>query len=242
MAGRLEGRVAIVTGASAGIGRATAQLFAREGARLGLSARRVERLEQVAAEARAAGSDAVVAAGDARAEETAMRTVAATLGKFGRIDILIANAGMGVYKKFVDTSLAEYEAMMDSNVRSSWLIARHTVPVMLAQKEGTVLFVSSVAGMHGYANEATYCASKFAQMGLAEALDAELRLHNIKVGTINPGGVKTEFAIGQGRTEDGVARSGMMEPEDVAQAILFACIQPAGTRQLGLVMRPMCEA
>jgi 3-oxoacyl-[acyl-carrier protein] reductase len=102
--------------------------------------------------------------------------------------------------------------------------------------------VSSMAGVYGFPGEAVYCATKFAQVGFAQALDKELRPHGIKVGAICPGGVKTEFALGKGRTEQGVAQSGMLEPEDVASAILLACTQSSGSRIIEIQMRTMSEA
>jgi 3-oxoacyl-[acyl-carrier protein] reductase len=207
-----------------------------------LVARRRERLEAVAAEAKALGGQAVIVAGDLREESTSLAAVRAAKEAFGRIDILIANAGTGNYKTLVETSAAEYDEIMDGNFKSSWLITRHTVPVMLAQKSGQIVLVSSVAGLYGFAGEATYCAAKFAQMGFAQGLDAELRPHGIKVGTINPGGVKTEFAIGKGRTPQEVAESEMLDARDVAGAILFACTQPASARIVQVRMQPMCES
>jgi 3-oxoacyl-[acyl-carrier protein] reductase len=99
-----------------------------------------------------------------------------------------------------------------------------------------------MAGVYGFAGEAVYCATKFAQVGFAQALDKELRPHGIKVGVICPGGVKTEFAIGRGRTEEGVSKSEMLEPEDVAHAVLLACEQPPGSRIIEIRMRTMAEA
>jgi NADP-dependent 3-hydroxy acid dehydrogenase YdfG len=242
MAERLKGRVAIVTGASAGIGRASARALAREGARLVLTARRRDRLEALAKEATGLGGEAVLVAGDAREEKTAVEVVSQAKKAFGRIDILINNAGVGNYKDLVDTSAEEYDEMMDANVRSSFLFSRHVAPVMIDQHEGLILLISSMAGVYGFAGEAVYCASKFAQVGFAEGLDKELRPHGIKVGAICPGGVKTEFAIGKGRTEEGVARSSMLEAEDVAEAVLFACTQPKGARIIQIQMRTMAEA
>ena len=238
---QLNGKVVLITGASSGIGHATASLFAANGALLVLVARRRERLEALAAEAKALGSQAIVVAGDLREEATSLAAAAAAKEAFGRIDILIANAGTGSYKNLVDTTAAEYDEIMDGNFKSTWLIARHTVPVMIAQKSGQIVLVSSVAGLYGFAGEATYCAAKFAQMGFAQGLDSELRPHGIKVGTINPGGVKTEFAIGKGRTEQEVADSEMLEASDVANAILFACSQPASARIIQVQIRPMSE-
>jgi 3-oxoacyl-[acyl-carrier protein] reductase len=242
MTHRLQNQVAIITGASAGIGQATAWALVREGAKLVLTARRKERLEQLAAEAKKLGGEAICVVGDAREESTARQTAEQAQKALGRIDILINNAGMGNYKNLVDTSAEEYDEMIDSNVRSTFLFARHVVPVMIEQHSGLILMISSMAGVYGFAGEATYCATKFAQVGFAQGLDKELRPHGIKVGTINPGGVKTEFAIGKGRTEQGVAESKMLEAEDVAQAVLFACTQPAGSRIIQIQMRTMAES
>jgi 3-oxoacyl-[acyl-carrier protein] reductase len=101
---------------------------------------------------------------------------------------------------------------------------------MLERNQGTILMISSMAGVYGFGGEAVYCATKFAQVGFAQALDRELRPHGIKVGVICPGGVKTEFALGRGRTQEGVSNSGMLEPEDVAGAVLLACKQSPGSR------------
>ncbi len=239
---KLKNKVALITGASAGIGQATARALAAEGAKLVLTARRRDRLEALAAEAKKLGGEAVFVTGDIREEETSKAAVAEAMKAYGRIDILVANAGVGNYKNLVDTSVAEYDEMMDGNMKSTWLITRHTAPVMIQQKEGQILLVSSMAGVYGFAGEATYCATKFAQVGFAQGLDKELRTHGIKVGTINPGGVKTEFALGKGRTEKGVADSDMLDADDVAQAILFACTQPKLSRIIQIQMRTMAES
>ena len=241
MAGRIQNKVAIITGASAGIGQASARALMREGAKLVLTARRKERLEELVAEAKKLGSEAIFVIGDAREEDTARQTVERAVKTFGRIDILINNAGVGNYKNLVDTSAEDYDQMMDANMRSTFLFSRHVVPVMIKQREGLVLMISSMAGVYGFAGEAVYCSTKFAQVGFAQGLDKELRQHGIKVGTINPGGVKTEFAIGKGRTEKSVKESSMLEAEDVAQAVLFACTQPAGSRIIQIQMRTMGE-
>jgi NADP-dependent 3-hydroxy acid dehydrogenase YdfG len=242
MSGRLNGKVAIVTGASAGIGAASARALAAEGAELVLTARRADRLDELAAELRGLGADARVLAGDAREEGTARAVVEATIRAFGRIDILINNAGVGNYKDLVETSAEEYDELMDSNVRSTFLFTRHVVPHMLKRREGTVLMISSMAGIYGFAGEAVYCATKFAQVGFAQALDRELRPNGIKVGLICPGGVKTEFAIGRGRTESGVQSSDMLEAEDVAGAVVLACAQSPGSRIIEIRMRTMAES
>lgn len=241
MAGKLTGKVALITGASAGIGAACARALAAEGAQLILTARREERLIELADELAAHAPRPLIVLGDARDEDTARRAVQAALDGPGRLDILLNNAGTGNYKNLVDTSADEYDDLMDTNMRSTFLFTRHAAPVLIAQKSGTILMLSSMAGVYGFAGEAVYCATKFAQVGFAQALDKELRPHGIKVGAICPGGVKTEFALGRGRTEQSVAQSDMLEPEDVAGAVLLACTQSAGSRIIEIQMRTMAE-
>ena len=241
MAAKLTGKVALITGASAGIGQACARVLAQEGAHLVLTARRQERLDQLKREAEKAGTEAISVIGDAREEGTAIKTVEAATQAFGRIDILINNTGVGNYKNLIDTSAEEYDDLMDTNVRSTFLFTRHTVPVMLKQKHGTILMISSMAGIYGFAGEAVYCATKFAQVGFAQALDKELRTQGIKVGVICPGGVKTEFALGRGRTQESVSQSNMLDPEDVAGAVLLACTQAPHSRIIEIQMRTMAE-
>ena len=242
MTGKLAGKVVLITGASAGIGRASALALAQEGANMVLTARRQERLDELAIAVQKAGGKAVSVVGDATEEETAQRCVAAATQTFGVLDILINNVGIGNYKNLVDTSAAEYDEMMNANVRSTFLFARHAVPLMISQRSGTILMISSMAGKYGFAGEAVYCATKFAQVGFAQALDKELRPHGIKVGVICPGGVKTEFALGKGRTEQSVAKSGMLDPEDVASAVLLACTQSSNSRIIEVQMRTMDES
>jgi 3-oxoacyl-[acyl-carrier protein] reductase len=113
---------------------------------------------------------------------------------------------------------------------------------MIEQQSGIVLMISSMAGIYGFAGEAVYCMTKFAQVGFAQALDKELRPHGIKVGVICPGGVKTEFALGKGRTVESVATSNMLDPEDVAGAVLLACTQSERSRIIEIQMRTMAES
>jgi 3-oxoacyl-[acyl-carrier protein] reductase len=237
----LAGKTVLVTGASAGIGWATALACSARGANLVVTARREQRLRELCDLIAATGGKAAYLAGDAADESTAQKCIALAVKQFGRLDILINNAGAGNYKNLIDTSAEEYDALMDANMKSSFLFSRHAAPLMIEQKSGEILFISSVAGLQGYAGEAVYCASKFAQIGFAQALDGELRKHGIKVGTICPGGVKTEFAVGKGRTEEGVKNSYMMDASEVADAIVFACTQPRNARILQMTVRHMGE-
>ena len=241
MSQKLAGSVCMITGASAGIGRASALALANEGAYLVLTARRQQRLDELVETIHSTGGQAVAVVGDAREEETAIRAITVAQERFGTLNILINNVGVGNYKPLTATSVQDYDEMMDSNVRSTFLFTRHAAPLMIKQQSGTILMISSMAGIYGFAGEAVYCATKFAQVGFAQALDKELRPYGIKVGVICPGGVKTEFALGKGRTEESVAQSGMLDPEDVAGAVLLACTQSPHSRIIEIQMRPMTE-
>jgi len=235
----IEGRVAIVTGASSGVGRATAVSLAERGASVVVTARRESRLREVVREIEDAGGRAVLLAGDAAEETTARDAVAMAVAEFGRVDVLVNNAGAGLYRGLIETSAAEFDELMQTNVRSGFLFAREAARVMMERGRGDIVFVSSVAGLQGAAGESVYCATKFAQVGMAQALDAELRPKGIKVGVVCPGGVKTEFAVGRGRTEEWVRESHMMEAREVAEAIVFACMQPANVRIPQMTVRHM---
>jgi 3-oxoacyl-[acyl-carrier protein] reductase len=239
--GKLDGQLAIITGASSGIGRAIAQAFLDAGAHLIVVARRADRLGELETRARALGRRCQALVGDAREEETARRAVEVAMSDFGHIDILVNNVGIAHYKPLAETSAAEYDAMMNTNMRSTFLFTRHVTPILIEQGHGAIINVSSMAGVMGFPGEAVYCATKFAQVGFTQALDRELRPRGIKVGVVCPGGVKTEFAIGTGRTEQGVSESGMLEANDVAQAILLMATQAPESRIIEIRMRPMVE-
>ena len=238
---RLKGRVAVVTGASAGIGWATAKALAIEGAKVIVTARRETRLRELCSQIGDAGGEADLLTGDASLEQTAQAAIALALSRFGKLDILINNAGQGNYKQFAETTAADYDELMNANMRSSFVFSRAAVPHLLQQRSGIILFISSVAGLQGYANEAVYCASKFAQVGFAQAIENELRPFGVKVGVLCPGGVKTEFAIGRGRTEKSVADSYMMDAAEVAESIVFACALPKNMRVTQMTVRHMGE-
>ena len=242
MPNKLQGKVALITGASAGIGQACARALAGEGCHLVLTARRQERLETLKEEGKAYGSETAIVTGDAREEQTALDTVKCAKDQFGRIDFLINNACAGNYKNLVDTSAEEYDELMDTNVRSTFLFTRHTVPVMIEQQSGTILMLSSMAGVYGFGGEAVYCMTKFAQVAFAQALDRELREKGIKVGDMCPGGVQSEFALGKVRTEETVAQSEMLDPEDLAGVVLMACSQSPRSRIIEVQMRTMAES
>lgn len=229
----LDGKVAVVTGASKGIGAAVARQLHARGVRLGLGSRGGGDL----------GLEGVVALPtDVRDRAQVDALVAATVERFGGLDILVANAGVGAYGPLVELTYEHLDEMMDTNAKGTIYAAKAAVPHLLRRGGGDIVAVASEAGRRGLPNEAVYCASKFAQVGFVRALDHELRPHGIRCTNVCPGGVATDFALeaGRGRTED--VLGGMMSAEDVAAAVLFVLERPPGHRILEVAFRPMSEA
>src|SRR5665647_2741939 len=186
----LTGTVVAITGASSGIGRATALL---------LAARRVERLEELVEQI---GPDhALAVQTDVRDPEQTRALVRAAVDRFGRLDTMVANAGIGMYGGIEDATDADLERMLDVNLAGTVWSVRAAVPELRRNGGGDIVIVASVAGLRGDGNEAVYAATKFGQVGLAGALDRELRRDGIRVTALCPAGVTTEFALGAGRTE-----------------------------------------
>ena len=238
----LKDKVAVVTGASRGIGEATALTLAQAGADVVVTARNGDELAALAERLARMEVAALPVAADLTREEDVDRLRDAALARFGRVDILINNAGVGKYGPLASLSAAAYDWMMNTNMRSSFLCTAAFLPGMLARRQGWVVFVSSVAGLKGLPHESVYCATKFAQMGFAQALDYETREQGVKVSVVAPGGVGTHFAFGTGRTPGDPMLDAMMDAKDVAEAVLFAVTQPPKVRVFLIGMRPMSEA
>ena len=223
----LRDTVAVVTGGSAGIGRATARELLGAGARVVLGARRRERLEAIETEF---PGQAVAVEMDVRSPADSHRLVKTALERFGRLDSLIANAGIGMYGGILDQTDEALTTMLDTNIAGTVWPIRAAVPQMIEQGHGDIVIVASVAGFRGGADEAVYAATKFAQVGLAGALDRELREKGIRVTTIGPAGTSTEFAMGAGRTEEMPELQTYLRPEDIAFAIRTVLEQPRRVR------------
>ena len=223
----LQDPVMVITGASAGIGRATARELLAAGARVVLGARRRERLDAIEAEFPDRVATVVM---DVRVPDDSERLMETALERFGRLDSLVANAGIGMYGGILDHSDEALTTMLDTNVAGTVWPIRAAVPHMLETGRGDIVIVASVAGFRGGADEAVYAATKFAQVGLAGALDRELREKGIRVTTIGPAGTSTEFAIGAGRTEDMPELRTFLRPEDIAFAIRTVLEQPRRLR------------
>lgn len=235
----LSGKVVAITGATSGIGAAAARALAVEGASVVLAGRRGERLDRLVADI---GDQAAAVAMDVRDPEGSRRLVEAALSRFGRLDALVASAGIGAYGGIMDLSDEKLKEMMDINVAGTVWPIRAAVPHFLASGGGDIVIVASVAGLRGAQDEAVYAATKFAQVGLAGGLDRELREKNIRVSTICPGGTATEFAMGAGRTPDMPGLARMLRAEDVAAAVVTVLKQPPSMRTLVWSMRSIHEA
>jgi NAD(P)-dependent dehydrogenase (short-subunit alcohol dehydrogenase family) len=227
----LTGKTAVITGASRGIGAALARMLDKRGVNLGLASRSGDGLGIASAVAQPC---------DVRDLAALMALCDATAERFGGIDIVVANAGVGAYGPFLELSREHLDEMLDVNLKGTLYAIRAALPHMLG-REGDVVTLASEAGRRGLPNEATYCASKFGQVGFTRALDHELREQGIRCTNICPGGVATDFALDDGRGRTPKMLPGMMTPEDVAEFVVFALERPRHLRMLETALRPMSE-
>jgi NAD(P)-dependent dehydrogenase (short-subunit alcohol dehydrogenase family) len=238
---RLKDKIALVTGASRGIGYASCIALAKEGASIVGTARNAKELAELEKAVTAAGGKAKTFTGDVTKAADVASVVSQAVAAFGRIDILVNNAGIGGYRPFLDWTEEDYDRIMGTNAKSTWLYCKEVIPHMLKQGGGNIVNLSSVAGLQGYPNEGIYCMSKFAQVALSQSLDREFYAKNIKVSLVCPGGVETHFAIGDGRTYDGANMKGFSAAEDVAEAVVLAVLPRDRSRVVNVIMRPMNE-
>ena len=228
----LEGKTAVITGASRGIGAAVARMLHERGVNLGLASRSGDDLGL---------SNAVAKACDVRDLDALIQLCEETAARFGGIDIVVPNAGVGAYGRFLDLSRDHLDEMLDVNLKGTVYAIRAALPHMLG-REGDVVTLASEAGRRGLPYEAVYCASKFGQVGLTRALDHELREQGIRCTNVCPGGVATDFALDEGRGRAPEAVAGMMSAEDVAEVVVFALERPRHLRILEAALRPASEA
>jgi len=215
----LKGKTAIVTGASRGIGRAIALNLARNGARVVLAARTEPDLEAVCREIESVGGEATVVRTDMSSEHEIKRLVKSAVERFGGLDIVVSNAGLGVFGPIEDTVTEDWDRVMAINARGPFVLCREAIPY-LKENGGTawIINIASVVGVKGYVNQAAYTASKHALMGMTKVLAQEVQQYGIRVHAICPGGVDTDLVA---RARPDLDRSVLMRPDEIAEIVLF---------------------
>ena len=221
---RLEGSVALVTGASSGIGWATAKALAAEGAKVGLAARRETNLKDLAGEIEAGGGEALVLPTDMRDREQVQQSIERTCDVLGRLDILVNNAGIGYWSPIgiVDAVLDQWRDEIEVNLIALMVATHAAAQRMLQQGVGHIVNVSSLAGRYPAGQIPGYVTSKFGVNGFTESARRDLRRHGIRVTLIEPGEVATPI-----QPQEDLDNTQMLDPEDVADAIVYAVTRPA---------------
>ena len=218
MATSLQGKNAIITGAGRGIGRAIAVALAKEGVNVGLLARSEEHLQQVVKELEGQSVKAVFATADVSSNDEVTRAIESLTNQLGTVDILINNAGIAKFGKFMDLEIAEWEKIIQVNLMGVYYVTRAVLPGMIEQQAGDIINISSSAGQKGAPITSAYSASKFGVLGITESLAMEVRKHNIRVTALTPSTVATDLAIDNDLTDGNPDK--VMQPEDIAEFIV----------------------
>lgn len=229
----LAGSVALVTGGGRGIGFAIARRLGRMGARVAICGRDLWKLEEAAAALRADGIEAISVVADVTREDQILQLVQKTQSELGPIDILVNNAGIGMFKPFHEFSEADWDKVIDTNLKSVFLVSRAVAPEMIRRQAGHIMNISSLAGKNTFANGAIYCASKWGLMGLSGSMAEDLRGYGIRVSTICPGSAATEFS-GQSKKNPEKA----LQADDIAHAVAALVTQSVGSFISEVHIRP----
>lgn len=219
----LQGKVAIVTGASKGIGKAIASALANRQAKVILAARTRNVVEQVAADLRKTGADVLAIPTDVTNDDAVKSLIHETLDAFQNLDILINNAGAGVFGNVVDYDPSDWDTVVNSNLKGVFLCSKYAIPHLIAQGGGQIINVLSIAAKVAFPASGAYCAAKAGALALTKVLAAEVRQHNVRVTAVLPGSVETPFWDEIPQHPD---FEKMLKPEHVADTILSICQQP----------------
>ncbi|RST77171.1 3-ketoacyl-ACP reductase [Siminovitchia acidinfaciens] len=215
----LQGKNALITGAGRGIGRATAIAFAREGINVGLVGKTFDHLEKVAKELEEFDVKVSVATADVSDQDSVTAAVEHVVSDLGSIDILINNAGIAKFGKFLELSPEEFKRIIDVNVMGMYYVTRAVLPGMMERKSGDIINISSTAGQRGGAIMSAYSTSKFAVLGLTESTMQEARKYNIRVSALTPSTVATDLAFAENLTDGNPEK--VMQPEDLAELMVY---------------------
>jgi 3-oxoacyl-[acyl-carrier protein] reductase len=229
----LDGKVALVTGASRGIGLAIARSLAGMGARVGLCARDAKKLELAADELQREGADVVAVPADVSRASDISSLVQKTEQSLGPIDILINNAGIGYFAPIQDASEANWDAVLDTNLKAVFLLSKAVAPGMIGRRSGHIVNIASLAGKNSFTGGGIYCASKWGLLGLTQCMGEDLRPFGIRVSAVCPGSVATDFSPHTGKDT-----SKMLQPEDVAHAVETILTQAPQSFISEVVLRP----
>ena len=232
---KLDGKVAVVTGASKGIGKAIASAFAGAGAKVVLAARTHETLEQVASDLRESGAEALAVPTDVTDVDAVQRLIEQTLDAYQHVDILVNNAGVGYFGPVVDFAPDDWDAVLNSNLKAVYLCAKYALPPMLAQGSGQIINVLSIAAKVAFEASAAYCAAKAGALALTKILASEVRQQNIRVTAVLPGSVHTPFWDDVPEHPD---FEQMLKPEHIADTVVSICQQPPGMVTEEIVVMP----
>jgi 3-oxoacyl-[acyl-carrier protein] reductase len=227
----IHNKVAVVTGAGRGIGRAIAIELGRMGARVAIGARSVSELEETA---RLAGGASVIPT-NVRNREEVHRLLEQAASSLGPVDILVNAAGLGIFGPVAGFTDEDFDTVLDTNLKGIFLACRYVLPSMIARETGHIINIASIAGKVGSANRAVYCASKFGVVGFTESLAEEVRQYGIRASVICPGSTNTQFSPG---SKNDKARERMLAPEDVAHAVRAIVTQDENSFISEIVMRP----
>jgi len=245
----MKNKTVFITGASSGIGAACARIFAKHGARLLLCARRHQILDQLANELKKKyHSEIHTLELDVRNHNSVMRKIAATPKKWQNIDLLINNAGLAAgFDKFQDASFEDWETMIDTNIKGLLYVTRAVLPNMLKRKRGHIVNIGSLAGHEVYPSGSVYCATKFGVHALTRGLKMDLVNTNIRVSTVDPGMVETEFSVVRFKGDHDRAKkvyAGLtpLTADDVADAVFYCASRPKHVNILEIIMTPVAQA
>ncbi len=229
----LETKVALVTGASRGIGLAIARTLGRMGVRLALCARDARRLEGVAADFERAGTDVLAVTTDVTRPNDIASFVQKAEQSLGPVDILVNNAGIGYFASVQDASVANWDAVLDTNLKAVFLLSKAVAPGMIRRRTGHIINIASLAGKSAFAGGSVYCASKWGLLGLTQCMAEDLRPYGIRVSAVCPGSVATDFSPHAGKSAEK-----MLQPEDVAHAVEMIVQEAAQSFISEVLLRP----